>query len=82
MRRTKPSENAANFALAVIGHDLLWELARITFGDERCVPPDDRQSNFRMARETLLGPWIIRQRFLRPRNSKIEIRESIHDLTV
>ena len=24
-----------------------------TFGDERCVPPDDPQSNFRMARETL-----------------------------
>src|SRR5215813_1811730 len=42
--------------LAVIGHDLPWELTRITFGDERCVPPDDRQSNFRMARETLLTP--------------------------
>ncbi|HET6887696.1 MAG TPA: 6-phosphogluconolactonase [Candidatus Udaeobacter sp.] len=40
--------------LAVIGHDLPWELARITFGDERCVSPDDRQSNFRMARETFL----------------------------
>ena len=51
----------AHKALAVIGHDLPWELARITFGDERCVPPDDRQSNFRMARETLLGPWIIGQ---------------------
>jgi 6-phosphogluconolactonase/glucosamine-6-phosphate isomerase/deaminase len=45
--------------LAVIGHDLPWELARITFGDERCVPPDDRQSNFRMARETLLGPAAV-----------------------
>jgi 6-phosphogluconolactonase len=42
--------------LAVIGHDLPWELARITFGDERCVPPDDPQSNFRMAWETLLAP--------------------------
>ena len=42
--------------LATIGHDLPWELTRITFGDERCVPPDDRQSNFRMARETLLAP--------------------------
>jgi 6-phosphogluconolactonase len=45
--------------LAVIGHDLPWELARITFGDERCLPPDDRQSNFRMARETLLGPAAV-----------------------
>ena len=25
--------------LAVIGHDLPWDLARITFGDEGCVPP-------------------------------------------
>jgi 6-phosphogluconolactonase len=42
--------------LAAIGHDLPWELTRISFGDERCVPPDDRQSNFRMAQETLLTP--------------------------
>jgi 6-phosphogluconolactonase len=45
--------------LAVIGHDLPWELARITFGDERCVPPDNRESNFRMARETLLAPAAV-----------------------
>jgi len=24
--------------LAAIGHDLPWDLTRITFGDERCVP--------------------------------------------
>ena len=48
--------------LAVIGHDLPWELARITFGDERCVPPDDRQSNFKMARETFLGPAAVREK--------------------
>src|SRR5260370_29145233 len=47
--------------LAVIGHDLPWELARITFGDERCVPLNDRQSNFRMARGTLLGPAAVPQ---------------------
>lgn len=45
--------------LAVIGHDLPWELARITFGDERCVPPNDPQSNFRMAWETLLAPAAV-----------------------
>src|SRR5436190_17317489 len=45
--------------LAIIGHDLPWELTRITFGDERCVPPDDRESNFRMARETLLAPAAV-----------------------
>jgi 6-phosphogluconolactonase len=45
--------------LATIGRDLPWDRARITFGDERCVPPDDPQSNFRMARETLFVPAAI-----------------------
>src|SRR5947207_15376356 len=45
--------------LAAVGHDLPWELTRITFGDERCVPPDDPESNFRMARETLLVPAAV-----------------------
>ena len=35
---------------------LPWEKAVITFGDERCVPPQDDQSNFKMANETLLKP--------------------------
>lgn len=42
--------------LAAVAHDLPWESIRITFGDERCVPQDDPESNFRMARETLLAP--------------------------
>ena len=45
--------------LAAIGRDLPWDLIRITFGDERCVPPDDAASNFRMARETLLAPAAV-----------------------
>ncbi len=31
-----------------------WASVHIFWGDERCVPPDDPRSNFRMARETLL----------------------------
>lgn len=31
-----------------------WSRAEIWFGDERCVPPDDARSNFRLAREALL----------------------------
>jgi 6-phosphogluconolactonase len=42
--------------LAHTGRDLPWERILITFGDERCVPPDDEQSNYRMARETLFLP--------------------------
>jgi 6-phosphogluconolactonase len=45
--------------LATFARDLPWELFRITFGDERCVPPDDPQSNFRMARETLFVPAAV-----------------------
>jgi 6-phosphogluconolactonase len=41
---------------ARIGHDFPWEKTLITFGDERCVPPDDEQSNYRMARECLIVP--------------------------
>ena len=31
-----------------------WARTDVCFGDERCVPPDDPQSNYRMAREALL----------------------------
>jgi len=33
---------------------LPWEKTEIYFGDERAVPPGDSQSNYRMARESLL----------------------------
>jgi 6-phosphogluconolactonase len=32
-----------------------WSKAHVFFGDERCVPPDDEASNYRMARDTLLA---------------------------
>jgi 6-phosphogluconolactonase len=31
-----------------------WGAATLWWGDERCVPPDDERSNFRLAREKLL----------------------------
>jgi 6-phosphogluconolactonase len=33
-----------------------WDGVEVWFADERCVEPDDEQSNYRMAAETLLGP--------------------------
>ena len=33
---------------------LAWGRVAVLFGDERCVPPDDLESNYRMAREALL----------------------------
>lgn len=35
--------------------DLSWQDTDICFGDERCVPPSDERSNYRMAREALLS---------------------------
>lgn len=38
-----------------LAHETLpWRSISIFFGDERCVPPDDPDSNYRMAREALL----------------------------
>ena len=45
--------------LARTARDLPWERMLITFGDERCVSPDDEQSNYRMARETLFVPAAV-----------------------
>ncbi|HEY1583245.1 MAG TPA: 6-phosphogluconolactonase [Chthoniobacterales bacterium] len=52
-------------------HDLPWERVRFTFGDERCVPPDDPQSNYRMARESLFESCAI------PEKSVLRMRGEI-----
>ncbi|HEX3465748.1 MAG TPA: 6-phosphogluconolactonase [Candidatus Elarobacter sp.] len=36
-----------------------WSRVVFWFGDERCVPPDNSDSNYRMNRETLLDPLGI-----------------------
>ena len=36
-----------------------WPYVEFCWGDERAVPPEDPQSNFGMARDTLLGPLRI-----------------------
>lgn len=41
--------------LARDGGGLDWSRVHLAFGDERCVPPDDPRSNFRMVRDTLLA---------------------------
>lgn len=35
--------------------DVPWGRVTVLFGDERCLPPDDPDSNFRLARDALLG---------------------------
>jgi 6-phosphogluconolactonase len=36
-----------------------WSKVHIFWGDERCVPPEDSESNYRMARETLLDHVLL-----------------------
>jgi 6-phosphogluconolactonase len=37
-----------------------WSEATLWFGDERCVPPDDERSNYRMVKEALLDVLAAR----------------------
>jgi 6-phosphogluconolactonase len=58
--------------LARIGSDLPWERIFITFGDERCVPPDHEESNYRMARESLLIPASVPERSVARMHGEID----------
>ena len=48
-----PKQIYARLATADYRGRIAWEKVQIFFGDERCVPPDDARSNYRMAREAL-----------------------------
>lgn len=40
---------------SLVGAPLDWERVQVFFGDERCVPPEHQDSNYRMAREAWLS---------------------------
>jgi 6-phosphogluconolactonase len=44
--------------------DLDWDCAELFFGDERFVPPDHKDSNYRMVQETLLAGGFVNPRKL------------------
>ena len=46
-----PRQIYARLATADYRGRIAWGKVHIFFGDERCVPPDDARSNYRMARE-------------------------------
>jgi 6-phosphogluconolactonase len=60
--------------LARRGTDLPWERIRLTFSDERCVPPEDEQSNYRMARESLFIPASVPERSVARMRGEIDPR--------
>ena len=39
--------------------DIVWERVHFYWGDERCVPPDDEQSNYGMTKSYLLDHIVI-----------------------
>lgn len=58
--------------LARRGPGLPWERIFVTFGDERCVPPDDAQSNYRMARESLFLPAAVPEKSIARMRGEID----------
>ncbi|MEC9035773.1 MAG: 6-phosphogluconolactonase [Verrucomicrobiota bacterium] len=46
---------------ALADSPLDWDNIEITFGDERCVPPDHEDSNFRMASDSLLDKVALNE---------------------
>ena len=57
--------------MARLGNDLPWDKITFSFGDERCVPPDDPQSNYGMARSSLFEPAKV------PETSVLRMRGEI-----
>ena len=53
---------------------LPWEKVHFTFGDERCVPPDDPESNFRMANESLFLPAAVPEQSIARMRGEIDPR--------
>lgn len=49
-----PKPVYARLAQADYRRRVAWDRVHIFFGDERCVPPEDARSNYRMVRETWL----------------------------
>jgi 6-phosphogluconolactonase len=50
----RPAYEELASAIRAVGGDL--GAATLWFGDERCVPPDDERSNYRLVKQTLLDP--------------------------
>lgn len=56
-----------------------WRATHIYFGDERCVPPDHDDSNYRMARESLLRHVEVPARQIHRIEAEREDREAAAD---
>jgi 6-phosphogluconolactonase len=65
--------------LATETRDFPWTKVRFTFGDERCVPSDDPQSNFKMARENLFVPADVPEKSIMRMRGEIDPHVAAHE---
>ena len=63
-------------AAAERAYRVRWSAVQVFFGDERCVPPDDEQSNYRMARLSLLCHVPIPEQNVHRIHGEIEPEEA------
>src|SRR5712692_1150617 len=56
-----------------------WQRAHIFWGDERAVPPDHPDSNFRMANETLLSHVPIPTENVHRIHAELNPEDAAHD---
>jgi len=56
--------------------EIAWDRLRFFFGDERCVPHDHPDSNFRMARESLFNPAGIDTKTVFPVGTSMPPRQA------
>ena len=49
-----PRDTYLRLATEALASSVMWSRVQVLWVDERCVPPHDVESNYRMARETLL----------------------------
>lgn len=59
--------------------EISWSDVFVYFGDERCVPPDDEQSNYRMARLAFLDAVAIPQANVHRMRGEIDPGEAARD---
>jgi len=57
-------------------YDLDWSKVQLWFGDERCVPPDHADSNYKMARDTLLDALDISPTHIHPMRGEFTPQEA------
>jgi 6-phosphogluconolactonase len=50
---------AVHAQMVALSAGIRWDRVQFTFGDERCVPPDHADSNYLLARESLLDPLAV-----------------------